>query len=277
MRRLGYTILLSFVMVLVGLARAYGGVIAEADFEGGTVDSSFWRVTQNAAITTDRPHSGQYALKITYPKGRNETDGYLRTPWGALTPYDELFFRYYDYLESDFDFPVGLKTFRFVSGDVAGPFISGQIQWQGGTYDLLDVGGFPRPAGTKLRLKLPPTGGKVQRGVWLCYEVQIKLNDLPEVANGEFRFWVDDVLFGEATGLVIRSSKNPRTFFKGGWVGGNYSDALTSSPNATDGPLVDSIRYIDDVVLSTHRVGCLPDAADKTPPNPPTGLRINSQ
>ena len=36
-------------------------------------------------------------------------------------------------------------------------------------------------------------------------------------------------------------------------------------------------RFVDDVVFSTTRVGCLPDVADTTPPKPPTGVRIGGQ
>ncbi|MFQ5903493.1 MAG: hypothetical protein ACE5JO_07375 [Candidatus Binatia bacterium] len=112
---------------------------------------------------------------------------------------------------------------------------------------------------------LNPIAGD-RKGRWQCWEVHSRLNK-PGQSDGLVEFYADGELIAKITGNFRGNSS------------GSYTEALFSSNiggNAALWPR-QNWRYLDDVVLSTGRVGCMPDVLDKVPPSPPTGVRINSQ
>ena len=108
---------------------------------------------------------------------------------------------------------------------------------------------------------------------WDCGEAEIKLNT-PEESDAVIHVWVDGNQVLEKTGFKMRAGGGEfiNKILFGGW----YSNsAKRENPNPN--PAVPSSRYVDDVIISTERVGCLPDVADKTAPRPPTGVQIIGQ
>ena len=91
-----------------------------------------------------------------------------------------------------------------------------------------------------------------KRETWYCLEHEIKLND-PGLSNGEARIWVDGVLKVEAKNLKIREKKEHKLnlVLFGGWYS-NGALGINPQPN----PEQKSDRYIDDVVVSSQRIGC---------------------
>ena len=97
------------------------------------------------------------------------------------------------------------------------------------------------------------------KGEWLCVEARVKLNDANST-NGEFELFTN--------GQLSASKSNIN------WVGSwdNYSlNALLFSNywNDTGSPKEQS-RYIDAVVVSTQRIGCI----DTVKPKPPTDVSL---
>ena len=83
---------------------------------------------------------------------------------------------------------------------------------------------------------------------WLCIEAHIKLND-PGVANGIEEFWIDGQLEARRTnqnhvGIYTAYGLN-QVAFDNYWNGG--------SPQYNE-------LYRDNIVISTERIGCLPDS-----------------
>ena len=110
-----------------------------------------------------------------------------------------------------------------------------------------------------------PTAGD-RKGRWQCWEVHSRLNQ-PGKADGLVEFYADGAFVDSITGNFRGNSTAGYTIVDvQSNIGGN--DSLWPTSNWW---------YIDDVVVSTERIGCLPDVADKNPPQSPTGLRINSQ
>jgi hypothetical protein len=103
-------------------------------------------------------------------------------------------------------------------------------------------------------------------GAWQCLEAHVKLNT-PGSSDGVFEFWLDGALQARRADL--------------NWVGtwtdyginavmfSNYWGA--GSPKAQD-------RYLDAMVVSSKPIGCLGTViADTTPPDSPTGVRVELQ
>ena len=102
-----------------------------------------------------------------------------------------------------------------------------------------------------------PIFTSVASNKWYCVEAHVRLNT-PGLANGVFEFWIDNHL--EAT----RSDLN--------WVGTwqNYGiNAVFFENYWNAGAPGERIRYFDNIVIATQRIGCLSNA-----PIPPTGLTV---
>jgi hypothetical protein len=79
-------------------------------------------------------------------------------------------------------------------------------------------------------------------GRWIRFEMEIKLNT-PGQADGLYRFWADDELIIERTGVDLRGNTQDKineVMLDGYWNGG--------SPKAQS-------RYFDDFVIATSRIG----------------------
>lgn len=81
-------------------------------------------------------------------------------------------------------------------------------------------------------------------GQWYCVETHARLND-PGASNGVFELWINDRLEAHSAGL--------------NWVGGykGYGiNAVFFENYWNAGPPVAEERYLDDLVVSTARIGC---------------------
>lgn len=270
-------------------------VIFEDDFEGQDVNcwsnkpngggwnfagcGGFVNIGQGSHVglaVGEVSHSGKKAIKITFTSNENHGGGEVK-----LSGYDRIFTRQYDYYERNFDFAYGMKIHRIRS-------FNGNLN----DFDIVSVAwGTPTSGSTNMsgvndmgNISINANGGPVdwgsawggesfQREKWYCVETEVKLND-PGSANGEVRIWIDGNLLVQRTNVNIRGglSKSINRILFGGWYS-NGAKGLNPQPD----PAVPSIRYIDDVVISTERVGCLPDVPDKTPPGSPTGVRFSGQ
>jgi hypothetical protein len=88
---------------------------------------------------------------------------------------------------------------------------------------------------------------------WLCVEAHAKLN-VPGQADGVFEFWVDGQLEARLTGL--------------NWVGRweEYGiNAISLENYWNGGSPQENVRYRDNLVISTARIGCLDDGPPASP------------
>jgi hypothetical protein len=93
---------------------------------------------------------------------------------------------------------------------------------------------------------------------WYCVEAHVKLND-PGASDGEFELWIDDALEARKTAI--------------NWVG-DYQDFGINTVFVENywngGAPGNRTRYLDNLVISTSRIGC--DSSSTPPPtqSPPT-------
>ncbi len=105
---------------------------------------------------------------------------------------------------------------------------------------------FPRLRWLGHSASVTPIFDSAHVGQWYCVETHARLND-PGASNGVFELWINDRLEAHSAGL--------------NWVGG-YKDyginAVFFENYWNAGPPVAEERYLDDIVVSTARIGCSP-------------------
>ncbi len=250
----------------VGSGEAYARMLFHSDLEnldGGCFSRrpdagcDGWMGIHDSSISIGRgekAHSGRQALKIDFK--RNEDFG---GAWRAVKTR-HLFARFYDYYDRNFDFAAGMKILRISSFNEAKQVNDFDIILQlkadepgsnncGLTdakyLDLSCNGSHPVDWGS-LEIRWTP-----MRGRWYAIETEVKLNT-PGHSDGELRLWIDGRQVAEKTRMNLTdtvSSPINRVMF-GGW----YSNSAAGK-NPCPNPATESIRYVDDPVLSTTYIG----------------------
>ena len=222
-------------------------------------------VAQNKIDRTTR-HSGNCSSRIG-------GDG---AGWGKLvvklpSRQTELWFRAYVFFPPEFELPgggEGIHLWRFLSSPYAqGVFqLDFNVPFKGNAIQLFhhpgNSGGESVAKWTNFK---PADDGR--RGQWQCWEVHSRLNQAGQ-SDGLVEFYEDGIFVDSISGNFRGSSTDGYLYVDVQSNIGSTNPALWPRQNWW---------YVDDVVVSTERVGCLPDAADKTPPNAPSGVRIETQ
>jgi hypothetical protein len=252
------------------------------DFENEVLPG-IWEDGYNSSLhsitsTPTNVYRGQKALQATYPAGSNGA-GWL-TRW-FMPGYDHTFARLYLKLDANWQCApdacgkvavfYGNRLDNQWSGfGQAGVCPSGTDYYYAGIATVLPspgnyifysyYPGMPRQPdgvtcwGTYVQFT-PQTA--IQPGVWTCLEFEVQGNT-PGSSNGFERVWINDVLRGEVLNRRWRDTTNLKT----------NAFQLTFSAS----PAVTSHMWVDNIVVSTERIGCL--SAAGTPPTTPTGLII---
>lgn len=89
----------------------------------------------------------------------------------------------------------------------------------------------------------------IRAGQWYKYESWLQLNTAPDVSDGIWRVWINDVQVVNMTDVnwvsVSRGCSNGLAGWRAMWFGGNMSSATFGHPGGT------MYRYIDGIYLST--------------------------
>jgi hypothetical protein len=118
-----------------------------------------------------------------------------------------------------------------------------------GTLATTAYNDFPNLRWLGLASSRTPIFDAAHRGDWRCIEAHVALDD-PGRGNGVFRLWIDGALEAERIGLE--------------WVGSfeEYGlNALFVENYWDEGSPVTQERYVDNLVVSTERIGCQPTEA----------------
>ena len=218
-------------------------------------------------------YRGQSALQATFPGGTAGA-GWL-TKW-FMPGYDHTFARLYLKLDPSWQCGPDLCTKIMVfygnrhdnqwSGfGQAGICPSGTDYYYAGIATALPTPGnfifysyFPgmpkQPDGTTCwgtnTQFAPPT--TIQPGIWTCLEFEVQANT-PGSADGFERVWINDVLKGEVLNMRWRDTTNLQT------------NAFQLSFSASSA--ISSHMWIDNIVVSTQRIGCLSAGVLPAPPS----------
>lgn len=257
-----------FALTSVFSGIGYAGAIYSNGLESGApLKSQFYDINNYgggfAELTTEKAHSGSYAIKINYPV--NEAGTEIKPVAFPATP--SLFTRKYEYYAPGWEgnWPVGLKTSRYFTtpdyktttpqGNYA--YMSEKLIWQ--TYsstcnEQYGMGMNNAIFNKDLEYKYLPSAiygnglPYIRTGHWYRFETWMVLNSAVDVADGVLKIWIDGVLVYSNEAVMWKSTARGVTQGDGWqsmWFGGNYSGAICGEPTT---PLV---RYIDDLYLST--------------------------
>lgn len=256
------------VWLIVGVHQAYAEILLSEDWETTTINSDGkiggWSGPANPSamyIVTDpaKAHSGQNVLEMKY------------NPWGTGSSYmrfypadksrNDLYIRWYHKFSPNFSWTSkAIKMTRMYTTGHADFYL--QQQWRDGKFRVVVQGTY---GGQDSRFQQNVgTPYVFQKDKWECIEVYIKLNQ-GAASDGIVRAWLN----GEKKLEYVneRFETDAGKTFTELMISGYYND-----PND-----LLMFAWIDDIVISTEQIGCLPDGKDTSPPNPPSGLRISSQ
>lgn len=99
-------------------------------------------------------------------------------------------------------------------------------------------------------------------GEWVAIEIELNLNS-PGNADGSYRFWVNDKLVIDAQNVDLRGNTTDRTnevMLDGYWNGGSTGSL---------------VRYFDNFVISSQKIGLYAPTSSDTRPLPPVDLQSN--
>ena len=280
------------LLAFIGVDRAYGAsaepicstpaVIFCDDFETEILPG-VWQDGYDPArhtITSDltNVYKGGKALQTTYPAG---SDGGWLTRW-FMPGYDHTYARLYVKVETGWQCGTNCtKVFAFYGNRIDNQWSgSGQagtrpngtdwfytalvtLNWsrQPDPGELIFYSYFPEmtqaPDGMywgNFFFQTDPREA-VQPGRWYCLELELQANT-PGAHDGFQRMWIDGAFKGEVLNMRWRDTTDVRI---------NALQLTFSGAVAVTKRL-----WIDNVVVSTQKIGCMTD----TPPTEPTGLVV---
>jgi hypothetical protein len=104
-----------------------------------------------------------------------------------------------------------------------------------------------------------PLFGEAQAGHWFCVEAHARLNT-PGKSDGVFEYWIDGQL----------QTRGENLNWHGDWnqAAGNFMiNAVFFENYWNAGSPIDQERYFDNLVISTHRIGCDCGGNESSPPH----------
>jgi hypothetical protein len=220
------------------------------DFEGDDLDANYEEVNKRPGeqmnLSSDDSFSGAQSLRQNYTTGQVDAGWVVKVKEDGFP--DHLFARWYHKFENGFE---GLppKMARIRNREY--------INWKTGFayHTWIDDGLLnaslyvPQSTQANSAGYLPAHftsfsyADKANIGVWVCIEMEIKLNT-PGEADGEYRLWVNNRKEAEKINVDFRGSTNLKI----------TEVMLDTYWNA--GSPKEQARYYDDFVISTNRIGC---------------------
>ncbi|MBN2004522.1 MAG: hypothetical protein JXA21_14295 [Anaerolineae bacterium] len=215
--------------------------------DGEALTAKYEDVSTNGMfVSTADAFTGEHALEQHYDQGQVDA-GWVCKVNNAGFP-DHIFVRWYHKFEEGFDgFPPKMARVRYRqrSGDWKSTFaVHFWIEDGEAVADVYaknssqaNSSGWLPIARSGFFFDAPENAGR-----WIRLEMEVKLNT-PGQADGLYRFWADDELIVERTGVDLRGNTQDKineVMLDTYWNGG--------SPKAQS-------RYYDDFVIATERIG----------------------
>jgi hypothetical protein len=238
-----------------GLSRDYGmGVTTATAYDG----SKSYNMHYNA-VSVPWPNinaGGTGFLDTNFSSAQSELYYRWQVKWGpgwVVSPVSG------KHLEIDFGYVGHLWSSLF--GSNAPVFVT---QLSSGT-----VNHYPSPS--------TPVEGVDQ--AWHCMEAHVKMNTTLGGTDGVLEGWVDSVQRINKTNINISTQRTTQSVLvmSGYWNCLTNDNVSCTSSTANNHPAMD--RYIDNIVVSTSRVGCntfAPGTGDITPPTTPTNVTASA-
>jgi len=247
-----------FVFFLLGLGQARAGILVVDDFEDPASSEKLWDQSSDGIlnIVTDpaKAHSGSRVNELVYTPGWNGP-GFMNR---FFSPVPEVYIRWYEKYSPGWIWSQVATKGIFLLTNSGNTNLGVVTGVRPAPSYIADVNSFD---GLK-------TGFQGPYDQWICFEVRWHAH------TGVFQMWINDVQRINANVGTIPTQFGINTFT----VSGYYNDAQGRSCTGQVPCGVPQLqtRWIDDVAVSTARIGCTPETADKTPPSAPKGVQITT-
>ncbi|MFZ6030426.1 MAG: polysaccharide lyase [Chloroflexota bacterium] len=227
--------------------RAIENIWSDGFEDGQPLDDKYEDVgSTGLSVTADDAFSGGHALQQHYEPGQVDA-GWVCKVNNAGFP-DHLFVRWYHKFEDSFtSFPPKMARVRYRNRTTWTTSFAVHFWIESNGEAVADV--YARnssQANSTGWLPIARSGfffdDPANAGRWIRFEMEVKLNT-PGQADGLYRFWADDTLIVERTGVDLRGSTQEKineVMLDTYWNGG--------SPIAQN-------RYYDDFAIATGRIG----------------------
>ena len=205
----------------------------------------------NVGISNNYARSGAASIMVKYDS--QEDQGYMEI---TIPPQRKVHVRWWELRERSGDFQGardydwgGEKFIRVRSDTIGSSGVDYPLGWSSSSgfgSSAIDDGGnltaFGNSSASNGSEHMKYTY-RMPRGEWHMFEYMIDLGTQGN-SDGQMRLWIDNVLVAQANNVELLPSSNAKIEVI--WMGGWYSGT---------NPAVVSRRYIDDVVISTQKVG----------------------
>lgn len=269
-KKLNLALVLALLMVVGGMAAVLdvtgntaARIWSDGFEDGAALTDRYEDVSTNGMfVTTADAFTGEHALEQHYDQGQVDAGWVCKVNNDGFP--DHIFVRWYHKFEEGFDgFPPKMARVRYRqrSGDWKSTFaVHFWIEDGEAVADVYaknssqaNSSGWLPIARSDFFFDAPENAGR-----WIRLEMEVKLNT-PGQTDGLYRFWADDELIVERTGVDLRGNTQDKineVMLDTYWNGGSPKEQS---------------RYYDDFVVATERIG-----AD-TPPvaSPVHDLRVS--
>lgn len=252
--------------------RAVG--LANATLGSAKYKNNGWGVSDTSmSIVNNQFFDGTKSLQWFYPA--NFTSGFFDS---AFTARNEYYVRWYMKNSANWVWSANGNKMVFILGPVDRIVMFDQALFSGNTpvnivvYPSVDPGLMYQNVGPAFHWPLDQ---------WVCMETHLKMNSTLSSTDGLFEAWADGTQRWYYPNINLSSKDTTISHImpSGYWncASGQYTGGPGScSPVDSRNNHPDMYRWIDNIVVSTQRVGCLgstPTGGGSAPPAP-TGLTV---
>jgi len=242
------------------------------DFEGGDLSKWTYAVPRAEIVSIPSPvYSGNNSLHIPYdiPAGPPEHQDNNRFVQVDMSSYnlDHFFVRGYFYLAYT-DKPTAARKLYYIwCNPQTDPKWDIVVSANGGISSTpLSLSFCSNYYPSYSDLSWPQwdiAKGKIFYDTWYLIEVEVKLNSVPGIKDGEVRLWLNDNLEYEKTSISIRNDSKNLGIVRIGAQIDRDGDELERHED----------RYWDDIAISKRYIDPLSES-NATPPSAPTGVQV---
>jgi len=253
------------IFPLLGFSQASAEILLQDDFENGPRSEQIWTFKNpgDFGVVQDRAkaHMGAGVLQMIYRPGTTGP-GF---EYGSIAPIHDVYVRFYQKFSDNWVWsPIGNKILAIYPSSDNSAYIFWWAKWGSGLLEANWQNGIDNFSAQNLSRDT-----RMIPGVWQCIEMRTRRSSAGK-ADGIHQLWIDDIMV-----------MDQRNFDQGSQRTEPWARVMVSAYHneKKDGqftiPHV-QYRWIDDLVVSTGRIGCLPDTGDNTPPSAPKGLQVTS-
>jgi len=250
------------IFPVLGLSQASAEILLTDDFENSGRSNTIWTFKNPSAfgvvVDSAKAHSGKGVLEMRYD-ANTTGPGFEIVVFAKAVP--EVYIRWLERYSPDWTWSGIAQKILFVNRNAKSikEGLMFSTAW-GSDEPRVD---FENMGDRSDLLQNVGTRKGFGDGQWHCQEWYVKAGP-----SGSIKLWIDGELKMDHPNVPL-----PFSVLEGILLSAYYNEG----GNTPTGVPHLQYRWIDDFVVSTNRIGCLPETGDKSPPSAPSGLKLIGQ